>query len=246
MRGEHAENAWLDAQTRQRVETCATNPTIAPSDMPDLCYTRTWICSLRLERKPTLAYRRRFVSHSTASNLIPSSCRKLRTTLAAPQSEYLFDDVAYRLLLADSPRAYRICFAVLVVLVVATMLLLCLGGAAPQTDGGYDAVIFLDTGWRIFCGQRPHTDFYNYFGITSYLPVLIGLALRGCDCAAFAYGAAALLPAVTLAAWHVARPRFPALPAAWLAATVGGLVVGTFPSAAPRTTRWADSGTGDS
>ncbi len=145
------------------------------------------------------------------------------------QRVFLIEDHLYRLFVADSRRAYRLAGVVLLVLVLATMGLLFSTGAAPQRQDGRDAINLIDCTWRIVCGYRPHADFYDYFGITSALPLALGMLVCGSNCDALAYGPALLLPVLTLAAWWIAKRRFSAFTAAMIAALIGGLMVGTFP-----------------
>lgn len=67
------------------------------------------------------------------------------------------EDNLYRLFLADSPRAYRTALIGLTLLVAAAVALLVLGGPTPQKANANDTFLLLDSGWRIFCGQRPHS-----------------------------------------------------------------------------------------
>lgn len=139
------------------------------------------------------------------------------------------EDNLYRLFVADSKRAYRIAFAVVMIAAAAATALMLSGGAAFQRPNCGDPLHLLDFVWRYECGQKPHTDFYDYLGPTSFLPVFLGVAIGGCNCNAFAYGPAVLLPVVALLAWWLARRRFPAFAAGWIAAMIGGLLVGIFP-----------------
>jgi len=139
------------------------------------------------------------------------------------------EDNLYCLLTGDSPMALRHC-------------LWCPsdrgGGDFGPLDsdrrsaaarGIVDAFAILDGGWRVYSGLRPHADYYDHLGITSHLPVLIGMGIAGCRSAALAYGPAAFAAAGFTVTWIVARRRFPAFSAFCLAMLTGGLIAGTFP-----------------
>jgi hypothetical protein len=140
-----------------------------------------------------------------------------------------FEDHFYPLFVADSPRAYRLGATALALMVAAAGGLLLLTGASHQRLFPWDSTALLDGGWRLMLGQKPHLDFYDHMGITSYFTVLTGMFLVGADSRALAYGVAVWLPVITLVAWGITRRRFPAFPATCLAAMAGCLVVGTYP-----------------
>ena len=149
--------------------------------------------------------------------------------LLARQASRLEENL-YRLLAADSTRAYRIALACLLVLVLAATALMLLTGAVHQRLYPCDQAMLLDGGWRLLQGQRPHIDFFtNGGGITYYVPVLLGLVVGGPQVSALAYGPAILLTILSLWAWWLARRRLPALASLAFAAMVGGLVAGVFP-----------------
>ena len=135
----------------------------------------------------------------------------------------------YCLVTADSKRAYGIAFGVLLAGVLTASTLLFLTGAAPQKEPPWASLILLDGSWRVASGLRPHSDFFDHLGFTSYLPLLAGMGIAGYSSKAFAYGPAALLPLMSIWTWRVVRRRFPAFPALWIATLTGGLIVGTFP-----------------
>ena len=139
------------------------------------------------------------------------------------------EDNLYYFFVADSPRAYRRGAVALCLMVAAAGALVLLTGASHQRLAPWDATALLDGAWRLMAGQKPHIDFYDHMGITSYFTVLTGMFLVGADSRALAYGAAAWLPVITLVAWGIARRSFPAFPAACLAAMAGCMVVGAYP-----------------
>ena len=139
------------------------------------------------------------------------------------------EDALVELMMADSLSAYRIGFVLLLLVVAATCTLMFLMGAVPQRDGAWDSVAILEGGWRLAQGLKPHTDYFDLFGVTSYLPPLLGIWMVGCKSEALAYGPAVLLPVMALWSWNVARRRFPAVPSLLIATFVGGLVIGAFP-----------------
>ena len=149
------------------------------------------------------------------------------------------EDRLYRLFVAESPRAYRIAFIVILVAVAGTSMLLAFDGAAPQKDNCGDSLFMLDYAWRFESGQRPHTDFYDFLGPASLLPLLVGMAVGGCNCNAFAYGAAIVSPVLALVAWWVTRRRFPAFATACIVLMVAGLSIGVYPLGCGAT--WRDT-----
>jgi uncharacterized protein (TIGR03382 family) len=151
---------------------------------------------------------------------------------------FSLEDALYRLFVADSKRAYRIAFAAVSLAAVFASLVLLIGGAAPQRSNSSDAFFMLDNAWRYECGQRPHVDYYDCLGPTSLLPLLVGMAAGGCNCNAFATGAAFLSPLAGLLAWWVARRRFPAFATACIVLMTVGLVIGVYPSGCGAT--WRD------
>jgi len=129
--------------------------------------------------------------------------------------------------LADSPRAYGWAFIALAVAVVLTAAALLAMGVSHQDIFPWDAAFLLDGGWRLSNGQRPHTDFYSPLGAVPLLLVAAGMWLAGPTVHALATGYILIFPPVTLWAWGLARPRFPAIPALLLASLIGFLLVGT-------------------
>ena len=139
------------------------------------------------------------------------------------------EDGFYRLVTATSPRAYGLAFALLVCVVASTSALLFATGASHQYIYAADVFALLDGSARIMHGAIPHVDFYDVYGLTSYLPILVGMLAAGCKSEALAYGPAILLPIIALWTWQIARVRFSAVPALGVAVLLGGLIVATFP-----------------
>ncbi len=140
-----------------------------------------------------------------------------------------FEDVIYRLLVADSKRAFGVALVVILIAVTVAEALLISCGAAAQRVNCTDAIFMLDNTWKLVCGQRPHSDFYDFLGPVSLLPVVAGMAVGGCNCNAFAYGAALFLPLIAFLSWWIASRRFPAFSTACTVALLTGLPIGTFP-----------------
>lgn len=138
------------------------------------------------------------------------------------------EDNLYRLFLTDSPWARRTAVICLTLLVALGMTLLIVGGPTPQKANANDTFLLLDSGWRIFSGQRPHIDFYEPLGLGSSVPVVVGMWVAGANAYALAYGPALLFPLITFGAWWYARRRFAAFNAMWIAAMIGALSIGTF------------------
>jgi hypothetical protein len=131
------------------------------------------------------------------------------------------------LFLADAPQAYRRAFLSLAALVVVAVGVLLAVGCSHQDFAPWDASNLLEGGWRVFQGQRPHSDFFSPLGAVPLLLIAAGMGLHGPSAAALATGYVLAFPIVTLWAWLLARPRFPALPAFLLAALIGFLVPAT-------------------
>jgi uncharacterized protein (TIGR03382 family) len=150
------------------------------------------------------------------------------------------EDQLYWLFVADSKRAYRRALLAVGAIVAGTSGLMVIGGAVPQRTNGQDSLFILDYAWRLMCGQRPHTDYYDFIGPGALLPPVVGMAIGGCNCNALAYGPALLMPLIAAATWWLARRRFPAFSAALVTAMVAGLTVGQY--ALGLTEGWRDTG----
>jgi hypothetical protein len=130
------------------------------------------------------------------------------------------------LFLAVSRSAYRRAFVALTILVLLTFTLCLALGCSHQALFPCDAAILLEGGWRLYQGQRPHTDFYSPLGVVPLLMTASGMWLLGPDDRALQTGYTLLFPLATFAAWALARRRFPAFPAFLFAALIGVLLVG--------------------
>jgi hypothetical protein len=169
----------------------------------------------------------------------PPAFAKPRLDLLAPPrlrlSYFLFrqagqlEDRLCEFMTADSKSAYRKAFVALLLTFLAVSLLLLCTGAAVQRDDPWDTLENFEGARRVYLGLKPHADWYDHLGLTSHLPILVGMFLAGCRSQALAWGPAVLGPLVALGAWQLARVRFPVVPALIMALMIGGLVVGTFP-----------------
>jgi hypothetical protein len=71
----------------------------------------------------------------------------------------------------------------------------------------HDLWLFLDGGWRILHGQRPHADFFSGIGPVTYLVNALGLVLSGMRPAGLGVGTAIVGAVVGLWAYAVALRR---------------------------------------
>jgi hypothetical protein len=132
-----------------------------------------------------------------------------------------------RFLSANSPKAYRIAFIVLGVLVVLMVGSLAYLRATHQRVNAWDSAFLLDGGWRLLNGQRPHTDFSSPFGAVSLLVITLGMAVTRGSAAALSIGYAIVFPFITLWAWWISRRRLSAVNAFLFAGMAGLLTIGT-------------------
>ena len=199
----------------------------AVENSADAClYHRAEIAPLFLRRRPTNG------EFSFLSWFVEARIMTVVASMdnaGACQSQASFEDDLFKAFTANSRRDYGFCLILLMVLVVSTSALMFLTGAVPQRDGAWDSVFIPGGSLAIGKGLRPHTDYFDLFGVTSSLPPLLGMCMVGCKSEALAYGPAMLLPVMAIWAWAVARRRFPALPSLLTAAFLGGLVVGAYP-----------------
>jgi hypothetical protein len=117
---------------------------------------------------------------------------------------------AHRFLDALASRGARATFASLAIAAVAVAGALALigqMGVSHVARFGHDDAIYLDAGWRVLSGERPHIDFHTPMGLVT--PMLMGLAMRASGATAAALGTAVIaFVALTSAwAWAVARGR---------------------------------------
>ncbi len=80
-------------------------------------------------------------------------------------------------------------------------------GAVPTRIFGHDNFFLLDNGWRIFCGQRPHIDFFSPWGPVMFLVVGLGLTLSGASANGVGYGNAIFGLIIGLWALWLSRGR---------------------------------------
>src|SRR5271170_4109624 len=87
--------------------------------------------------------------------------------------------VATNLISKDSPQASRVCFTLLLALVLLTAEWLVKMGATVVLCFPSDIAGTLDGGWRVINGQIPHVDFYTPLGVVTHLIVALGMRLGG-------------------------------------------------------------------
>ena len=71
-------------------------------------------------------------------------------------------------------------------------------GAVPTRVYGHDIFTYLDNGWRVINGQRPHADYYSAFGPLLFLVNALGLTLSHDSVDGIGYGSAIYALAVGL------------------------------------------------
>ena len=152
--------------------------------------------------------------------------------LAAPSERWdirrAMDEGLCRLFQADSSKAYWLAFSALAVAALTASAALFASGCSPIFEMPHDGMLSLDGAWRIFCGQRPHTDFYSAIGIVPFLITGLGMLIVGPSADALAVGPAALLPLIAAWSWLIARRRLSAMHALAVAAFISFLTVGQF------------------
>ena len=79
-------------------------------------------------------------------------------------------------------------------------------GAPPTMKYADDCSQFLDAGWRLLNGQKPHLDFYSPLGMFCYFPTVVGLMFSH---TARALGYSNAFIAIVIGAWAygIARRR---------------------------------------
>ncbi|MGO9242188.1 MAG: hypothetical protein ACLQBJ_15410 [Bryobacteraceae bacterium] len=80
-------------------------------------------------------------------------------------------------------------------------------GIVPTRVFGHDNFFFLDNGWRIVNGLRPHLDFYSPWGPVTYLIVGLGMVLSNASPNAIGYGSAIVGLVTGLWAYGLGRDR---------------------------------------
>jgi hypothetical protein len=87
-----------------------------------------------------------------------------------------FTDYQPRVLSAIRRMAFNAAFALALFLICAVPAYV---GVPRTNEFGYDIFFFLDGGWRVLSGQRPHADFSTAWGPVTYLLTAGGLSLTG-------------------------------------------------------------------
>ena len=134
---------------------------------------------------------------------------------------------ATNLINSDSPQASRICFSLLLVLVLLTAGFLARMGATMTLIVPWDVTIILDGGWRVINGQIPHVDFYSPLGPVTHLVVALGMRLAGPRVGSIACANACVLLLLAPWAWTIARTRMSAALSFLFALYVGFMVAAT-------------------
>jgi len=106
-------------------------------------------------------------------------------------------------------------------------------GAVPTFLAGHDNFFFLENGWRVLNGLRPHLDFWSPWGPLTFLLVALGLKLSHNSPDAIAYGTAIFALLIGLWTYGVGRRRLAPLPRALLALYAAAM------SCAPYALGWA-------
>lgn len=131
-------------------------------------------------------------------------------------------------LTSRTPRARWIALAALILVTLAFVLLLRSIGVTHVTRYGHDTFIFLDGGWRVNEGQRPHIDFHTPLGMI--VPLLVGLAMKlgGADATALGLAVILFVVATIAWAWLLARRRLAPALGLLLALLVGAIGIGQY------------------
>ncbi|MBZ5675670.1 MAG: hypothetical protein LAP61_15625 [Acidobacteriia bacterium] len=87
---------------------------------------------------------------------------------------------------------------------------------------------FLDGGWRLLNGQRPHLDFYSPYGVFVYVPITLGLALAH-DVRGMGYGNALMALLAGVWAYGVARRRLTSSASIFAALSLALLACAPYP-----------------
>jgi hypothetical protein len=134
---------------------------------------------------------------------------------------------ATKLINHDSPQASRVCFSLLVFLVLLTAGFLARMGTTMTLVVPWDVTMILDCGWRAMNGQIPHVDFYSPLGPVTHLVVALGMRLAGPHVSSIACANACVLLVVAPWAWILARTRMSAALSFVFALYVGFMVAAT-------------------
>lgn len=110
---------------------------------------------------------------------------------------------------------------------VATVGILMAIGVSVTTNYINDTTFFLEGGWRVYQGQRPHADFSSPLGPLMFLLVALGMWISGPSSVALVYMNVLVFLAVSLLAWWLGRDRMSPLLAFLFALYAGFMIAGT-------------------
>ncbi|WP_136513120.1 hypothetical protein [Geomonas edaphica] len=102
-------------------------------------------------------------------------------------------------------------------------------GAVPTHRFGHDIFFFLDNGWRVVNGQRPHLDFTSAWGPLSFFIAAFGLFLSHYSVDGIGYGNAAFALIISLWGYRLSRGAMPSLPRLFVCLYLALLVVSPYP-----------------
>jgi hypothetical protein len=105
-------------------------------------------------------------------------------------------------------------------------------GAPPAMKYADDCSQFLDAGWRLLNGQKPHLDFYSPLGMFCYFPTVVGLMFSH---TARALGYSNAFIAIVIGAWAygIARRRMNSFPSIVAALFLTLLATAPYPLGQP-------------
>lgn len=119
-----------------------------------------------------------------------------------------------------------ICFWVALLSICASCALV---GAVPTFLAGHDNFFFLENGWRVLHGLRPHLDFWSPWGPLTFLVVALGLKLSHGSPNGLAYGTALFALLIGLWTYRVGRGRLALVPRALLGLYAAALACAPYP-----------------
>src|ERR1017187_8134824 len=123
--------------------------------------------------------------------------------------------------------------------VLAALLLICIAtvitGAVPTRSYGHDVFIFLDNGWRLLNGQRPHVDYVRQWGPVTFLVTAAGLWIANYSVNGVGYGNTVF--GILIGAWSywLGRNRLAASPRVVASVFLVLLIVAPYPLGHPFT-----------
>ena len=120
----------------------------------------------------------------------------------------------------------RLLFVVCLLLICGTAAFI---GIVPTRIFGHDNFLWLGNGWRVYCGQRPHVDFYSPWGPLAFLIVGLGMFVSNASPNALGYGSAMFGLFVGLWAYRLGRNRLEAAPRILLGLYLALLVTAPYP-----------------